>query len=131
MLLLSLQEESISANIDDDNKSELFLKLSTVERTTSGHFNHPRDLLFNLTQTQVFKGMYSVNFEAILEHLMTKDFITFPLHKLIIFTMSKHKPNRLSGNLVFVVELDGLDPGGLDSLKGGIVASQETKSLRQ
>ena len=32
---------------------------------------------------------------------------------------------------MFVVEFDGLDPGGLNSLEGGIVASQESKSLGQ
>ena len=118
MSLLSLQEESIGANIDDDNKSELFLTLNVIDRTACGHFNHPCDFLFHLTQTKVFKGVYSVNFEAMLEHLVAKYFIAS-----ISVTMRKHKPNGLSGYLVFVVELDGLDPGGLDSLKSGIVAS--------
>ena len=124
MTLLSLQEVSTIANIDDDNKSELFLKLSTVERTACRHFDHPGDLLFHLTYTQVFVGVYSVKFEAILEHLVAEYFIVSPS-----VVMSKHKPNRLSGYFVFVVEFDGLDPRGLNSLEGGIVASQESKSL--
>ena len=59
---------------------------------------------------------------------MAEYFIAFT-PSLISQTMSKHKPNRLSCYFVFVVEFDGLDPGGLNSLEGGIVASQESKSL--
>ena len=132
MLLLSLQEESIVANIDYDNKSELFLKLGAVERTACCHLDHPSDLLFHLTQTQVFIGVYSVKFEAILEHFVAEYFIALTrILTIYIQTMGKHKPNGLSGYFVFVVELDGLDPGGLNSLEGGIVASQESKSLGQ
>ena len=50
MLLLSLQEVSHPANIDYDHKSELFLKLVTVEWVASCRFDHPDDLLLQLTQ---------------------------------------------------------------------------------
>ena len=62
MPLLTLQEISFLANIDNDHKSELFLKLDTVERTVCCHLDHPNDLFFYLTRTQVFIDVYSVKF---------------------------------------------------------------------
>ena len=108
------------------------MKFAKIERTACRHLDNPRDLLFDLTYTQVFIAVYSVNLEAIFEHFVA-EYFSASVSELIQFihTMSKQKPNGLRGYFVFVVELDGLDPGGLNSLEGGIVASQESKSLGQ
>ena len=64
MLFLSLQEVSISANIDYDNKSELLFQFGKAERVASCLLDHPGDLFFQLTQRKVFTDVYSVQFKA-------------------------------------------------------------------
>ena len=45
--------------------------------------------------------------------------------------MSKHKPNRKSGNLVFVIQFNSLDLHGGGSFEGNIFGVHETKNMRQ
>ena len=50
MPLLSLQKESLIANIDYDYKSELLFKFGKAESVASCRFDHPDDFLLQLTQ---------------------------------------------------------------------------------
>ena len=64
MHLLTFQEVTKFANIDYDNKSELLFKFSKAERVASCLFDHPSDLLIQLTRRIVYTGVDTVQLKA-------------------------------------------------------------------